>query len=248
MQISIFKLLLRCQSNQGFVFQNLEDAQLLQQLIKLKDKDFCLIRGNGIDTEKFNFIERSFQTVNFCYAGRLTKSKGVETMIEAFSSFKEKFPQSQSKLILCIISDSKKSENDLNADYLDKAIAQQHLEIFYNLTTDELVTVLHGSQIFIMPSLREGVSKAALEAASTGLPIIASDAIGARDSVLEGFNGSRFQAGNADDLLHTIENLVFLPKKLWAYSVNSRKMVDTHFDLSQISSEYNDLIHSYDFQ
>ena len=248
MQISVFKILLNCQSNQGFIFQNLEDAQLLKQLIKLKDRDFCVIRGNGIDTEKFNFTERSFQNINFCYAGRLTKSKGVKTMVEAFRSFKEKFPQSKSKLILCIISDAKKSENDLNADCLDKSIAQQHIEILYNLTSVELIRVLHRSQIFIMPSLGEGISKAALEAASTGLPIIASDAIGARDSVVDGFNGSIFQAGNAEDLLHKIENLVFLQKKLRAFSMNSRKMVDTHFGLSQISTEYNNLIHGYDFQ
>jgi glycosyltransferase involved in cell wall biosynthesis len=247
-QLAIFRLVMRSKSSQGFIFQNIEDAKLLQELMQLKETDFCVIRGNGIDTEKFNYIERSFQTVNFCYAGRLTKSKGIKTMIEAFRGFKDKFPQSTGKLILCILSDVKKSKNDLGEAWLAQAIPHKDIETLYNLNAQELVTVLHRSQIFILPSMREGISKAALEAASTGLPIIASDAVGARDCVLEGINGHRFNAGEAEDLMGKIENLAFLPTKLHTFSVNSRKMICADFGLSQISREYNALINSYNFQ
>ena len=49
--------------------------------------------------------------------------------------------------------------------------------------------ILSQSDIFVLPSYREGLPRTSMEAMSMGLPIVTTDVVGCRETVDEGING-----------------------------------------------------------
>jgi glycosyltransferase involved in cell wall biosynthesis len=72
---------------------------------------------------------------------------------------------------------------------------------------EEPTKLLHALDIFVMPSLSEGLGVAALEAAAVGLPVIASAVGGLREVVEDGRTGVLVRAGDTASLAQAIWHL-----------------------------------------
>ncbi len=72
---------------------------------------------------------------------------------------------------------------------------------------EEPITLLHALDIFVMPSLSEGLGVAALEAAAVGLPVIASAVGGLREVVKDGRTGVLVRRGDPAMLAQAIRRL-----------------------------------------
>lgn len=228
--------------NVQFIVQNPDDMEMLARKLKISITKLALIKGNGIDTKKFSYYQRDFNHLNFCYAGRITYSKGIHTLIEAIILLKKKLPNVQFKMFLCVLTDNYPSKDTIDLDGFFTKKNNQLFECFYNLNSEELKKIFCKSSIYILPSEREGISKAALEAASTGLPILTSDAIGSRESVNEGFNGLRFKTGDAVHLSNQLYQMVHSKRKLNYYSDNSRKLIEKEYSVTAIAQTFNNLL------
>ena len=59
------------------IFQNLSDQKIIKKICNLKNKEFLLIPGSGIDLDKYNpkFCNKNPKIILF--ASRLLKSKGL---------------------------------------------------------------------------------------------------------------------------------------------------------------------------
>ncbi len=120
---------------------------------------------NGIDTKLFKPPKSKFQdnTLNIVSTGRLAEHKGFNYLIEALSRIEG--------VKLTLIGDGKQlvslkeSANKLEVNVIFKGRLKQ----------TEIVTELQKSDIFVLPSLTEGMSNAILEAMACGLPIIATN-------------------------------------------------------------------------
>jgi glycosyltransferase involved in cell wall biosynthesis len=229
--------------NVQFVVQNPDDRKILAKQLRISLAKFKLIKGNGINIQKFPYSEREFANLNFCYAGRATYSKGIHTLIEAMQLLKEKLPNVHFKVFFCILTDNNPSKDTINLDSFFAEQDNQLFECFYNLSVEELTKIFYKSSIYILPSEREGISKAALEAASTGLPILASDAIGSKESVNEEVNGLRFKTGDPIDLSKQLYKMIQSKEKLKYFSNNSRKLIEEEYSVVAIAQAYNDLFY-----
>ena len=201
-----------------------------------------MIPGNGIDTKKFSFTSRNFKSKTFIYAGRLTKSKGIETLYIAFDKLVKKFPN---KLILLnICGGFNNLDNDsISSGLLETIIKHEKITYHREVSQDDLIDILSRSSFFVLPSEREGISRAALEAASTGLPIIASSNPGVRDVVIENKNGYIFSYNNETSLFAAMENLLFADRdKIYAFSQESSKMVESKYSLEAIVPMYQSIL------
>jgi glycosyltransferase involved in cell wall biosynthesis len=76
---------------------------------------------------------------------------------------------------------------------------------------DDPRELLRALDIFVMPSLYEGLGVAALEAMACGLPVIASDTGGLREAVEDGRTGLLAPPGDVVALEHAIETLTEAP-------------------------------------
>jgi glycosyltransferase involved in cell wall biosynthesis len=133
------------------------------------------------------------------YVGRVAKSKGIDTLLRAFS-------------LLC------KHRNDLRlviagADdgYLEnlKIIAQEHdlgrKVVFAGLLThEEKLSAYDCADVVVYPGIYEGFPIVPLEAAIMEKPVIVSNDLG-MNYVTDGGFGLSFRYGSAEELSHTLE-------------------------------------------
>jgi alpha-maltose-1-phosphate synthase len=113
--------------------------------------------------------------------GSLTLRKGTPYLLEAFHLIRKEVPNAR-LLLTNIVSDSIKP---ILARYRDLPI-----EWSPSLPLDKLAERLRSADVFIFPSLEEGLVMTALEAMACGLPVILTPNTGTNDFVIEGVNGS----------------------------------------------------------
>ena len=89
-----------------------------------------------------------------------------------------------------------------------------------------------------MPSYGEGLPKVVLEAAATGMPIIATNVNGCRECVRPGYNGFLVQPMNQKDLAKAMEACILNTLNLTQFSKNSYEMIKNHYSLELIALEY----------
>jgi glycosyltransferase involved in cell wall biosynthesis len=131
----------------------------------------------------------------YLFAGRLVDVKQVDVLLRAWSFL----PPCPSRLLLVV--GGGPEEPRLRALVDDLGLSRVRFEPF----TDRVIDYLHAADVFVLPSKREGLSVALLEAMATGLPVVASDIPGNRAIVNPGRNGFLFSPGDvgglASDLL-----------------------------------------------
>jgi len=114
---------------------------------------------------------------------RLRKYKSVDGAIDAFARIHEVMPGAR-MAIMGRGPDEARLRRHITRRGLDGVIRMTgHLE------WDELVRLLHRASVFLNPSPKEGWGLTVIEANCCGLPVVASDSPGLRDSVLDGQTG-----------------------------------------------------------
>lgn len=104
-------------------------------------------------------------------------------------------------------------------------------------------TLLHTATMLVMPNIpvfgdREGFGITALEAASRGVPVVAADLEGLRDSVIEDVTGHRFTPLDLQSACVAVEKVL---QRKWSADA-MRRAVTERFDIHLIASRYVDEI------
>jgi glycosyltransferase involved in cell wall biosynthesis len=127
---------------------------------------------NGIDFSiwqlKYREIKRKSNDVNFVYMGRLTDSKGVDILLQAFRPVCSK---TQAKLE--IIGDG--STRATLEDATKRLGLKKNVSFAGWLPQHECAARLSRADVFVLPSILECGGAAVLEAMAVGLPVIATN-------------------------------------------------------------------------
>ncbi len=107
--------------------------------------------------------------------------------------------------------------------------------------SDRVAELLNAMDIFVLPSLREGMSNTLLEAMSCGLPIVASRAGGNEETISDGQSGFLFDAGDDQALADRIERLVVNAELRRAMSEAARNRALAEFSLDTMIERYRGL-------
>ncbi|MBV8377872.1 MAG: glycosyltransferase family 4 protein, partial [Verrucomicrobia bacterium] len=99
---------------------------------------------------------------------------------------------------------------------------------------------LRHAEIFILPSLVEGLSVSALEALKFGLLLVGSDIPTLHECVTSGINGYLLSLQTPDQWIEKLRTLLSDPERRLAMRRSSWKIVE-RFDLEQIADRYEEL-------
>lgn len=148
-----------------------------------------LIINNGIDIEKFKFSleKRKFMrkdlnlfddTIVIGNVGRFSKVKNHKFMIELFKNFRNRH---KAKLLLI-------GEGELKDSIIEIAKVENILDdIIFRVEKKHIENYYHAMDIYICPSLYEGIPLTLIEAQTNGVPVIASNTIDQRVKITNNF-------------------------------------------------------------
>ena len=170
---------------------------------------------NGVDTEffkntktldekelirdKFKIDKKDFVIT---FVGRIVKDKGINELIEAFVDLSKKY----NNLKLLLVGDYEehlnpiKNENKILIDSLDSIITvgfQNDIRDFLSIT-----------DLFVLPSYREGLPNSLIEAGSFGIPLLATNINGCNEIIDDGITGILVEKKSAKKLEEAIDKLL----------------------------------------
>jgi glycosyltransferase involved in cell wall biosynthesis len=235
----IAHLLIVFKKNFKFIFQNQDDMNIFLSKNISSKSNSLVISGNGIDTQQFPFVERNENNeLTFLFAARLVKSKGFDEFLEAGKILMAKYPKT--KFVVAGKLDFKNPETISEKTFA--SLKESSIEFLGEISYEEMNNLYKKATVFVLPSYREGLPKAALEAASTGMPLVLSDVPGCRECVEDNFNGYLVREKDVNDLVSKMEKFILNPETIGPMSISSRKIIEKRFSLNLISQEFLKLI------
>jgi glycosyltransferase involved in cell wall biosynthesis len=167
---------------------------------------------NGINTKKFENVvppdslrkdlDPSGQGILIGTTGRLVPQKGYHLLIQAMPSVLREFPGAR---VIFVGDGPLEAELKVLADQL--GVSDQCRFLSFRTDIPELLALF---DIFVLPSLHEGLSISLLEALAAGKPIVATNIKGNREVIDHGVNGLLVNPGDssavAEGLIHLIRN------------------------------------------
>ena len=196
----LYKIALK--ANKKVFFQNQDDIDMFIKKKLISKKKAVLINGSGVDTKHFNYCGPSIDPLRFIFVGRLIKQKGVMEFYQAAKEVKRKHPN----VIFTIVGGLYPNPSVLNEQEFKQITEDPDIEYLGELK--DVRKILRKTSVFVLPSYREGTSRAILEAMSMGLPIITTDVPGCRQLVRNGENGWVVKPKNINDLVRCINEAI----------------------------------------
>jgi glycosyltransferase involved in cell wall biosynthesis len=205
---------------------------------------------NGIDTERFQpdpvageswrrrlGIPRSALT--FGAVGRLTPMKGYDTALVAFHALLKRFPQKDMRLLLIGEGPSEEALKKLAAEILPRERV-----IFWSFC-DKPWEALNAVDVFVMPSLNEGLPLALSEAMACGCCPVASAAGGIPELLANPQMGWLVPVGDVDGFIAAMSDAVSRsPDERAIMGKHAREHITKHFNARAQLSALSQLIES----
>lgn len=150
----------------------------------------------GVDAEFFSpgaTVAPQEATFRVCYVGRVEFAKGVGYLLEAW----KRLGLARAELLL--VGEVKPQVKSLLQGYENCGVRLAGM-----LSQSEVARRYRESNLFVMPSLNEGLAQVLLEAMASGLPVVATDRTGASDCIEHGKEGFVVPARDANTLADAI--------------------------------------------
>lgn len=210
-------------------FQNLEDVELFEKLDILNRDKVVLTRGSGVNVSAYPQAEFPEQ-MRFLFVGRLVRGKGVLDYLDAARIVKKAYPEVGFDLVGPFDSNPTAVKPEDIQPYIDDSIVDFHGE------QKNVQPYQEASSVFVLPSYYgEGTPKSALEAMSTGRPLIVADAVGCREVVQEGVNGFLVPPQNPSAIANAMTRLIEERGLKEKMGIESRQMAEKFFDVRKVN-------------
>lgn len=194
---------------------------------------------NGIDIAEFrpDSARETDGIFRILCVSRITPRKGIRYLIEGFDALQKKNP---SKMELWVIGEGDELSELRGLVY--SLGLRSSVKFFGRMNHEKLASFYGLADVFVLPSLNEGMSNTMLEALASGLPIIATVTGGTEELVRDGENGLYIEKQSSEDIalkLKQVLNDVELRKKMGESSrARAEKM-----SWGSVASQYADLYH-----
>ena len=161
--------------------------------------------------------------------GRLVYEKGFGELFSAAEEMARRHPQVR----FLIVGPQESDQKDAVADERVRALAASGAMRFVGWQ-EEMVRWYSAMDAFVLPSHREGVPRAAMEAAAMELPVVATDIRGCREVVRHGETGLLVAARDAAALAGALESLLADSGLRRAMGQAGRRHIERDFNQEQV--------------
>lgn len=168
--------------------------------------------------------------------GRLQRVKDQLNLVRAFLLLLKGEPALAARLRLVIIGDGPlRREVPTMLEQADAA----HLA-WLSGERDDIPELLRAMDVFVLPSLAEGISNTLLEAMASGLPVIATRVGGNAELVVEGVTGTLVPAAQPQALAAALARYIAEPALCRRHGLAGRERVEREFSMETMVARYVD--------
>jgi glycosyltransferase involved in cell wall biosynthesis len=219
------------------VFQNPADLDLFVRRKLIQANQAILIPGSGIDLQRFSFqpfTNQQSERVIFLYLGRLLADKGLRELADAA----QKLHAEQANIEIWIAGALQNGyPASINAKELHRWIDTGIIRYWgYCEDVRPLIAACH---VLVLPSYREGLSRALLEGMATGRALLTTDVPGCRDLVISNQNGILVPPRDAASLYQAMRKMAaYSQTELAQMGRKSAQLTDSVFSNQAVCSAY----------
>ena len=190
--------------------------------------------ASGVDAEEFRpgpsaVEDRLLPRPRVLFTGRLHPQKNIPLLLESWSKLA---PERPGSLILVGPGDDRQRLETLAASL---GIANR---VQFTGGVDNPAEYLRAADVFVLPSVAEGMSNSLLEAMATALPCAVSGIGGNTDLIEDGTNGRLVTDATPHAWIRTLAELLDQPAQSRLLGAAARRRIDEEFALKVVVDRY----------
>jgi glycosyltransferase involved in cell wall biosynthesis len=217
-------------------FLNEDDRQTFIDHRLVASGKAVLLHGEGVNTTHFSPQPMQIEDgkTRFLLVARMLWDKGVGEYVEAARQVRKQYPDAVFQLLgECGVPNPSGVTRAQMAEWESEGVIE------YLDTTTDVRPYLAQADCLVLPSYREGVPRTLLEAAAMGKPLIASNAPGCRDVVIDGQTGWLCPVKNSAALANRMMQLLAMPATdRQIMGMAGRRFIVENFDEQKVVTHY----------
>lgn len=176
-------------------------------------------------------------TCNFTFMGELTKRKGIDDLLEAFSQCNNE----HARLLV-----AGNGDIDTFKERCRTLGIENKVDFLGWINNSEKLQLLAKTDVVVLPSYAEGLPMSILEAMSVGLPVITTPVGAVEDAITARTHGLLIEPGNINDLCSALNELISDNEKREYLGNNAKSKFKQYFEVDVVAKKlaeyYTELI------
>jgi glycosyltransferase involved in cell wall biosynthesis len=212
------------------IFQNEDDQAQFVSGGLIEREHSTIIRGSGVDLARF-IVGKPPQEppVVILMPARALRDKGVVEFAAAAARLRQ-----EGRLVECVLAGGLDPDNPASLTREEVRALEVSSGMKWLGHVDDMPARLAACHIVCLPSYREGLPKALIEACASGRPIVTTDVPGCRDVVADGQNGLLIPSRDSSALAAALARLVDDAEMRARMGTKSRQRAQAMFSVSDV--------------
>ncbi len=219
--------------NQVVIFQNPDDRDTLMAATRLAETKVVMIRGSGVDLTQYVVKPEPAGVQVVLFPARLLADKGVFEFVAAAKLLRSKGLAARFVLagMLDMANPTSVAPSQLDA-WVSEGIVE-HWGYCANMPQ-----VFASASVVVLPSYREGLPKALIEAAACGRAVVTTNVPGCRDAIESNVTGLLVPVLEVQALADAIEKLLTHHELRRTMALAGRRLAEHDFDVKTVVEKH----------
>lgn len=220
------------------IFQNNDDKAIFLNAKIMKEEQCAFTNGSGINLQNYNYTpEPTDGLIKIIFTARMVEDKGTLVLIDAAKKLEPKY-KGKVQFLLCGGLDT--NPNGITKEMLESKCDGDYIQWLGH--RKDVLDLLKKSHIMAFPSwYREGLPKSVIEAEAIGRPVVTTDSVGCRDTVINGHNGIMVPIKDSEALAAALKTLIDNPELRQTMGKNAREFAVKRFDIKDVVKVHMDV-------
>lgn len=217
--------------NMRIIFQNNEDRDIFANAKIMKSEQCAYTNGSGIDLMYYDYTPApNDRPLKIIFTARMVEDKGTFVLIDAAKILESEY-KGRVQFLLCGGLDT--NPNGITRDVLESKSDGNYIKWLGH--RNDVLQLLKQSHIMAFPSwYREGLPKSIIEAQAIGRPIITTDSVGCKDTVIDGYNGFIIPIKDSKALAEALKKLIDNDEIRIKMGHNAREFATKKFNIQDV--------------
>ena len=219
-------------SNSWVIVQNRHDAETLRRLGISKPGRTTVTRGSGVSLRDFRPSAWPEGPPLVVLPSRMVREKGVGAFVDAARRLKSSGIQARFALVgNTHPSDPRAIPEETLRTWQEEGVVE------YWGRREDMPEVFAEASVVCLPSYREGMPKALMEAAACGRPVVTYDVPGCRETVVDGSNGILVAERDLGALTESLRRLIGDRALCQRMGEEGRRLAETEFGVDRVVNQ-----------